>query len=488
MMSSKSAEKDRQSALPSILDAYVSPRSIVENGEKKQPLKVRKCLRGEDEERLTESPEHSPDSEASRRAQAAMEQRHLQAYRNINRLRDVLHRRYSDLLREKIQKQRLDIKQRCFTTPKYLKHLGIQKEKNIRRQKLPFCTLTHDETHLKSLHKTNYYLIIDLQNQMMRNGWLKTHCDQEEFWALARQNQRGSELEKRLQDVREKMISSRSAPDLKSLERIKQETSDPEQMKLIASITGLREQAALSERDANGWGPAHHLRGRLQQEMDAIGQMFPKVPKFVTLQPAFLDLLKSFPELRISDTSQKTTCTDASLRKLHHMHSLTLTNMAASQRLLLNRGTHCPLWDDEGRDWNLHEYLFPTEVLRVNHGKIRKPPCPRRSPQAPSGQPETTSTLEPDTDAVPDTEHPKGILLTETQSEHREANSTKSPDPLSLEQACQKHPSAVTNRRKSRQICHHFFPVKKIFQPWFRSKNEKKDLKNGLTFHLFLFI
>lgn len=46
--------------------------------------------------------------------------------------------------------------------------------------------------------------IIDLQNQMMRNGWLKTHCDQEEFWSLAGRNQRGSQLEKRLQDVREK--------------------------------------------------------------------------------------------------------------------------------------------------------------------------------------------------------------------------------------------------------------------------------------------
>ncbi|XP_023678270.2 uncharacterized protein [Paramormyrops kingsleyae] len=442
MMSSGSAEKHRQSALPSILDAYVSPRSIVENGVKKQQLKVRKCLHGEDEERLTESPEHGLEGKASRRQKAAMEQRHLQAYRNIHRLRDVLHRRYSDLLWEKIQKQRLDIKQRCFTSPKSLKHLGIQKEKNIIRQKLPYCTLTHDETHLKSLHKTSYYLIIDLQNQMMRNGWLKTHCDQEEFWALAGQIQKRSQLEKRLQDVREKMISSRSAPDLKSLEQIKQETS--EQMKPIASIIGLREQAALSERDADGWGLGHHLRDRLQHERDAIERMFPKlqVPKFVTLQPAFLDLLKSFPELRISDTSQKTTCTDASLRKLHQMYSLTLTNMAASQRLL-NRGTHCPLWDDEGRDWNLHEYLFPTEVLSMNHGKIRKSPFPHRSPQAPSGQTETTSTLELDTEAMSDTERPKSILLTETIPEHKEANSTKSPDPLSLEQVCEKHPSAV---------------------------------------------
>lgn len=43
-------------------------------------------------------------------------QRHLEAYRNMHRLRDALQRRYATLLKDKVQSQRFQLQQRQETT------------------------------------------------------------------------------------------------------------------------------------------------------------------------------------------------------------------------------------------------------------------------------------------------------------------------------------------------------------------------------------
>ncbi|KAF3708360.1 hypothetical protein EXN66_Car001534 [Channa argus] len=53
-----------------------------------------------------------PDQEAKARRQAQLEQRHLETYRNMHRLRDALYRRYAALLKNKVQSQRLLLQQR----------------------------------------------------------------------------------------------------------------------------------------------------------------------------------------------------------------------------------------------------------------------------------------------------------------------------------------------------------------------------------------
>eukprot|EP00064_Thunnus_orientalis_P002589 superscaffoldBa00000195_g2596 len=119
-----------------------------------------------------------PDQEAKARRQAQLEQRHLEAYRNMHRLRDALYCRYAALLKDKVHSQRLALQQRHETA-------GAKSENEKKKQKkLSFSKLQHNDSYLESLPKTSYYLIFDLQNQLTQRGHLKTHQDLEDFYRL----------------------------------------------------------------------------------------------------------------------------------------------------------------------------------------------------------------------------------------------------------------------------------------------------------------
>ncbi|CAJ1067793.1 uncharacterized protein si:ch211-130h14.4 isoform X4 [Xyrichtys novacula] len=138
-----------------------------------------------------------PDREAETRRQTKMEQLHLEAYWSMHRLRDALCQRYSALLRDKVNSQRIQLLQR--REAERVKSEGL---KTPRIMRTTFSKLQHDDSHLKTLHKTSFYLIFDLQTQLAERGRLQTHQDLEDFHRLIEYRRPPSELQKSLEDVR----------------------------------------------------------------------------------------------------------------------------------------------------------------------------------------------------------------------------------------------------------------------------------------------
>ncbi|CAN9499929.1 unnamed protein product [Ophioblennius macclurei] len=141
----------------------------------------------------------SPDREAKAGRHSQLEQRHLQAYQSMHRLRDALIRRYAVLLEEKVLSQRSQRQQRNDSARAKAESQPEQKQK-----KLTFSKLQHSDSYMKSLPKTSHYLIFALQRQLAERGHLKCHQDLEDFYGRIKYNSHPTELQKSLQDVRRK--------------------------------------------------------------------------------------------------------------------------------------------------------------------------------------------------------------------------------------------------------------------------------------------
>ncbi|XP_056252351.1 uncharacterized protein si:ch211-130h14.4 isoform X2 [Seriola aureovittata] len=208
-----------------------------------------------------------PDQEAEARRQAQLEKRHLETYRNMHRLRDAVYRRYAALLRDKVQSQRLLLQQRDETA-----RAKSHTEPKQKQKKLAFSKLQHNDSYLKSLPKTSYHLIFDLQRQLAERGHMKTHHDLEDFYRCIKYDGHPSQLQRSLQDIRKKMLESRSAADFQD------KTS--EKHPCTAEERGHEDDVChsrLLERRSGSGESSAELIFRGSREKDAIEEMFPKM-------------------------------------------------------------------------------------------------------------------------------------------------------------------------------------------------------------------
>ncbi|XP_035257085.1 uncharacterized protein si:ch211-130h14.4 isoform X1 [Anguilla anguilla] len=440
-MKYKGLDIHHTSSLPSILDKYVSTGCIKQDTEKKQFKKQSRV--GEDEDGRAEgflvSPRSDLEEEAKIQQKTILAQRHLEVYRNMHLLQGGMRRRYAALLRQKVSKQRQEIKQREPPTHKPPESSREQLQGGVTGQRLPFCALSHNDAYLRSLPKTGYYLIVELQNQLAQRGCLKTQQDQERFWSMVGQNRNKARLESRLREIQGIMIGGRSAPpDRRSVRFTQKETFGPAPIiKITTGGESHQEEAVLSEGE-----PGHRQRGKHPQERAEIEQMFPKVtvPKFATLQPGFLEQFKprTLSQLKICEPPQKTRETELSVLKLRLMHSRSLTNMAATQRLL--NGKRMSLhWEEENSIRSLMQYVFPTDDSRVKQKCTGKQFLPCLPPKTTVKE---TSAPSPQHNTAP----PTRITTPEVIPAEAEIVAPKPPDPLTLEEVSQQHTVVVIDR------------------------------------------
>ncbi|XP_031655772.1 uncharacterized protein si:ch211-130h14.4 [Oncorhynchus kisutch] len=527
-MKSKCKDIHQSSNLPCILETYLpsSGGKTAENEDR--PQRWRKKLTqsretGPGGQNHPGSAASDPDS-VSR--QALLDQRHLEAYRNMHRLRDILYHRYSAMLRDKIHTQRQEIQRRAAAAG------AVTEDKHKPKlRKLTCSTLSHDNTYLRSLPQTSYYLILGLQNQLSRHGCLKTLQDQEDFCFMVNHhhhhNRGPVQLQRTLQEIRKRMIGSRSAPDVMSAgwgwsqqemsgqtPRIHVTTETRHLDRIVVSETGrglmpgerhpergagerlpergagerlpergsgerLPERGAgerLPERGAGKRLPEQGAGERLpergagerlpergagensaafllsQQEQDYTEQMFPKVkvPKFATLQPSFLKNLKTvMPTVGVEEIPEKSKRAEMTVRMLRHMHSQSLTNMAVSQRLLLDRDRHslCCCWEQKRSFQDLTQYVFQS----VHSDEEKKKRCAGNllpllplPPLPPPPSYQEWTRIDPDDSEVPSLAL-EGLGLRTIPSAGNTEICSKTPEPLSIEDVCQRNPSGVIN-------------------------------------------
>ncbi|XP_028459819.1 uncharacterized protein si:ch211-130h14.4 isoform X3 [Perca flavescens] len=359
-----------------------------------------------------------PDQEAKAWRQAQLEQRHLEAYRNLHRLRDALGLRYAALLKDKVHSQRLLLQQRRNETAP----AKSENETKRKQKKLAFSKLQHNDSYLKSLPKTSYYMIFELQKQLAERGHLKTHHDLEDFYRCITYNRHPSQLHKSVEDVRKKMLESRPAAS--------------EKHPCTAKEREHEDHSRLSEQ---GSGSAELIFSG-SREKDEIEQMFPKmkVPTFATLQPNFMKNFQSkMPDLISLEIPEKSRKAEIYLRRLRQMHDLCLTNMASSQRLL-DRETDSLCWQEERGNQDL---MLPG--IDSKQGKTSQ------TNQPPLCSPKQPRSVRNDRPSRP---QQSGRM---TSASHRDLETLvwdsavcrrKTPDPLSIEDVCQQKHVEIIDR------------------------------------------
>ncbi|XP_072437128.1 uncharacterized protein [Chiloscyllium punctatum] len=201
----------KKSTFPSLLDAYLPPQHKKQygRGEKNRHQKAGKPGKLGKRDSLNEDEE---ELKVKAMKKALQEQRHLEVYKNVYKLCNVMRLQYMDLLNKKVQQQRHVIKQRDLLFQRNTDEQ--EKRQNTSRQifgqQSDCAQLYHEIKYLKSIPKSHFYMIVELQDQLAKNGILKNQGDYEEFWRLLKQTPRASPFEAKLQDIKLKM--NRSPP------------------------------------------------------------------------------------------------------------------------------------------------------------------------------------------------------------------------------------------------------------------------------------
>ncbi|XP_017542161.1 uncharacterized protein si:ch211-130h14.4 isoform X3 [Pygocentrus nattereri] len=347
------------SSLPSILDSYTLSEGFEKTARVvRTVMQLKKLQARKDKEAvLHSSPDADSDEAAEAKQKVLQDQRHLETYHRIHRLRDRLSHHYAVLLREKVQRQRLEIKLHDSDTLKNRAKCSEQRARKLTIQKLAGSGLEHDNAYLRALPKTRYYLILELQRLLSQRGCLKGPKEQEVFRSWVDQH-KTAQLEKQLQQM---ALCSKSAPEMKleDLLKMKQEVLPKIQISTDENHQEEQEhQSAVSESGGGAQAGSPHLHGKQSQEQDHTELKFPsvllqeiQVPRFSTLQPSFLETFKTnIRLLKVKEPLHKSTAAASTQHKLRLMHSLSLSHMAHTHRLLDKKGL--ALQHDDGYSIN----------------------------------------------------------------------------------------------------------------------------------------
>ncbi|XP_056291725.1 uncharacterized protein si:ch211-130h14.4 isoform X2 [Pseudoliparis swirei] len=391
----------------STLDAHVLPVAVRKAGDEvKTEPRRRKAMRniGPD-----------LDQEAKARGQAQLDQRHLEAYRNMHRLRDALCRRYAALLTGKVRSQRARLQRSDEAAT-----AKAQKETKQKQKKLAFTKLQHNDSYLKALPKTSYYLIFDLQKQLAERGHLRSHHDLEDFYRCIRYNCPPSQLHNSLEDVRIRMLESRPAADLMTQHKTSEKHPCTAEDRREEVLSRWRQPTQLLQQ---GSGPEEIFGG--SQMKDENEQMFPKI---------------------IPETLETSGKAEIYLRRLRRMHDLCLTNMAFSKRLL-DKETDSLSWQEErgNRDLPPRQQVTPNKVTRRQYSFMlpvidstqRKTSQTNQPPLCSQKRPRRVCNAGPSHPQKPRTITSARHPFSETLGWDTAVCCRKTPDPLSIEDVCQ---------------------------------------------------
>ncbi|XP_067277095.1 uncharacterized protein [Pseudorasbora parva] len=161
------------------------------------------------------------DQVLERKRKALLDQRHLETYYRIHRLHDMLSYQYATLLREKVQRQRQEMKPHDTNNSRLRE--GHKEKKFVSIQRVTRSTFTHNDAYLRCLPKTHHYLILELQKQLTRLGYLQSRRQQEVFKVWTEQHRNTSQLEKQLQAICNENRSN-SSPDVTLKDLLKQKS------------------------------------------------------------------------------------------------------------------------------------------------------------------------------------------------------------------------------------------------------------------------
>ncbi|GCC34111.1 hypothetical protein chiPu_0012584 [Chiloscyllium punctatum] len=326
----------KKSTFPSLLDAYLPPQHKKQygRGEKNRHQKAGKPGKLGKRDSLNEDEE---ELKVKAMKKALQEQRHLEVYKNVYKLCNVMRLQYMDLLNKKVQQQRHVIKQRDLLFQRNTDEQ--EKRQNTSRQifgqQSDCAQLYHEIKYLKSIPKSHFYMIVELQDQLAKNGILKNQGDYEEFWRLLKQTPRASPFEAKLQDIKLKMnrspprVNKRLGQDLARSPCVARKTKNHTP---AAGLPGL-----------SSFQHINYLVSKQRKVQEETEQMFPKMKtlKMAQENPHHIEV---------------------HLDKLYQMYRRSFANMVEAQRLLERSGHFMefeePSIQDFGGNTPCRTYLY----------------------------------------------------------------------------------------------------------------------------------
>ncbi|XP_025097755.1 uncharacterized protein LOC112566043 isoform X2 [Pomacea canaliculata] len=170
----KSLHKARiQPTLPNLLTKYgLEVKDAVQTMSAKKKEKKKKVATFEDED------------EKEKEKNRQKEEKHLEIFHDMTRLRDYYYNEYMMLLQNKVQKQRQEIEQRSQ---------DMNEKENRKKNRGPIAkrperhNLSSNTSYLENIPKTDFYFIVQLQDKLVREGKLRTPTDLDAFWQKIQQ-------------------------------------------------------------------------------------------------------------------------------------------------------------------------------------------------------------------------------------------------------------------------------------------------------------
>ncbi|XP_038664571.1 uncharacterized protein si:ch211-130h14.4 [Scyliorhinus canicula] len=360
----------KKSTLPSLLDLYLRPEDKEQEwtcgasqqvyGQCDRCQKSRQQKAGKETPKLTPLDEDEEDLKVKATRKALQEQRHLEAYNNMYKLWNAMKLQYMGLLSKKVQQQRHEIKERDLQFQRNIEEQE-RKQNTTRRlfgQQSEFPQLCHEIKYLKTIPKSHFYMIVEMQDQLTKSGILKNREDYEEFWRLLKQTPRAMQFETKLQDVKLKM--NRSSLRFKDPARSPCVARNKNNHLTTGGLPGL-----LTFQHINH--PVSKQR-KVQEETE---QMFPKVmvphpstfQMISTKQSDTQTLVDSRPKSgkprmrNIKKVPEKPHHREEYLDKLYQMYRHSFANMVEAQRQL-ERSGHFMEYEEP----SIQDFMFSQEI------------------------------------------------------------------------------------------------------------------------------
>ncbi|XP_075780730.1 uncharacterized protein LOC102456693 isoform X2 [Pelodiscus sinensis] len=330
-------------------------QNLEQQGKRKNDKTSPKMRKDENGKKRNNKSSFSDEDKEDAMKRALLEQRYLENYKNLYRLRNALYVRYRDLLNKKVQKQRIQIQMSDLRFKQNLEQQG--KRKGIPEHQVPYCKLSHDAKYLKSIPQSSNYLIIGLQNELTRHGILKNQQDYEDFWTLILEGTHSSQLKEKLQDIKLKMLAAKSFP---SHPVVRTGAAQSANVLLTNRCGQLKTSSASLPRSVFCQPPTPHP-SKYTKDQKETEQIFPK------LLLSWLSELQKRPEEqsrtqelnKLCKRTKKNFHYERHLIYLHHMYHVGLLNMTSSKRLLEKNGQFA-VAENEHNVHDLMKYLFPS--------------------------------------------------------------------------------------------------------------------------------
>ncbi|XP_046583365.1 uncharacterized protein LOC124290638 [Haliotis rubra] len=318
------------------------PTPLTEYGldERKQARAKARAAREQKEKKRKRSTTFYSDDEKDREKEKLKEEKHMQVLEDLKKLRNYYYQEYRDKLDTKVTQQRKDIrlKNEAQLKKQQLKEDKEREANHHVKKRHEHHKLQHDDSYMKNIPKSDVYLILGLQEKMLKEGKLRGQDDLDRFWL----------------EMRKPQVFFSHFPDgLAATSSFHQNIVTSATQSPAREHTRSLSQIAESKESSR---PTTHDTWAVTQRYSHIHQAI-ESPSLSPSRQAAIDLEKRFPKLEMPplhcftmdlgkkppdpeeiqlkiDLKAKEKQRRKFLKKLHKMHQLAMANSAAATRIL----------------------------------------------------------------------------------------------------------------------------------------------------------